>query len=72
MARGRAKVTKQVQPGDAPPKLRIELDIINELSSSGKSTLIASTGGYQESDLIHDGCAVHISVNAIIKNRGKR
>lgn len=52
-------------------KLHIELDIVDEISSTGKSTLVASTRGYSNSDCEYEGYPIVISVNAIIKDKGE-
>lgn len=46
--------------------LVVTIPISPRPSTSGKSTLVASTGGYQLSTATHDGKAIKVSLNAIV------
>ena len=55
-------------------KLVIELPIEESPapSSTGKTLLLASTGGFRQTDAEYGGQRISVSVNATIKNRGGR
>lgn len=46
--------------------LQIQLPISKRASKTGKSDIIAGTGGFQTSSVQYDGKPIKVSVNAII------
>jgi len=57
---------KAVREGD---EIVIRVPIRKEPSKTGKTTLVASTHGNKESDLVVDGERVVVAVNCYIKRR---
>lgn len=47
--------------------MTITLPVAERPSSSGKSTIVASTGGFQATATQHNGKPIQVSVNAIVK-----
>lgn len=47
--------------------MTITLPVAERPSSSGKSTIVASTGGFQATTTDHKGKPIQVSVNAIVK-----
>ena len=69
-----AQAKLSIQKGDpkkgTPDELhiRIPMDPNPKFSSSGKTKNLASTNGFQVSDLDWDGYPIKISVNAVFKD----
>lgn len=47
-------------------KLILELDLNPQVSKSGKTILVAGSGGFQQTAAVHDGKQISVSVNATI------
>jgi len=56
----------QVSVNESMSKLTIELPIALRPSKSGKTTLVASSGGNQTTSVVIDGKPVTVGVNAYI------